>query len=616
MRIKQLQLSNILSFPYVEDIQNAQKITLDPTLNIIIGSNGSGKSTTLEAINFIFKRVFFKYYEFNEQRFNDSSALIRKMAYTKNPDSEKYKNTFRLNPNWDSELDPQQIKVTIQLDDIDRTNFETLNINSQKISRVASLYSDVSFPTFNQIAGSEEIDFLIDINNNEDSFTITHSIREDIFSYLSYYELLRELIVVHNSTSSITDVIKPLDETFTMLSAFRNYNSFSNVASMSSNARDQLRNISQNNRQLGVNTQYGGEPSIFTVVKLNLASRHFDEFQGKNSSSEAEEIANNTEMIQLINTSLSIIGLKCSIKVLDLRSWNYSFEFTDILHRKPLGDIGNLSAGQRSIIHLIFEAYGRSDMNGGVVIIDEPEIHLHYQFQYEYLRIMQKIINERHTQFILVTHSDGFISPETAKYVKRFSLDDNRHSRVYSPSLSAPQKKMIEILDNKQSSRALFGNKVLLVEGPDDRYMFRSLFDHLSPGLKQDISIYDTHGRDSQTSWRLFFESYGLDVYQIKDLDGAYADIYQESPTPSLKTSLDINAFRLAHQTLDTDIEDLYNSKLFILKQGPLEAYMNFPPKGMDSVIAFCQNMTTFITEDSLLSKELLEIHRRITNSF
>ena len=52
MKIKTLQISNILSFKYHENIENAEKITFEDDLNIIIGENGSGKSTALEVINF------------------------------------------------------------------------------------------------------------------------------------------------------------------------------------------------------------------------------------------------------------------------------------------------------------------------------------------------------------------------------------------------------------------------------------------------------------------------------------------------------------------------------------------------------------------------------------
>lgn len=44
MKIKSLQISNVLSFAYVDDIANAPKIAFNKNLSILIGQNGSGKS--------------------------------------------------------------------------------------------------------------------------------------------------------------------------------------------------------------------------------------------------------------------------------------------------------------------------------------------------------------------------------------------------------------------------------------------------------------------------------------------------------------------------------------------------------------------------------------------
>ena len=104
MKIKSLQISNVLSFKYHDNIANAEKITFEDDLNIIIGENGSGKSTALEVINFLFKRVLFKQYNVNQDLYSRKSTLTfgdRQQILL--PANNNSHGGFRLDPNWDTE---------------------------------------------------------------------------------------------------------------------------------------------------------------------------------------------------------------------------------------------------------------------------------------------------------------------------------------------------------------------------------------------------------------------------------------------------------------------------------------------------------------------------------
>jgi len=83
MIIKELQISNILSFKYFDNILEATKIEFDGDLNIFIGENGSGKSTALEVINFIFKKVLFTQFNVNQDLYSRKSTLT-------GPDRDKF----------------------------------------------------------------------------------------------------------------------------------------------------------------------------------------------------------------------------------------------------------------------------------------------------------------------------------------------------------------------------------------------------------------------------------------------------------------------------------------------------------------------------------------------
>lgn len=195
----------------------------------------------------------------------------------------------------------------------------------------------------------------------------------------------------------------------------------------------------------------------------------------KLDESECEAKANKLPFIVEINKRLKVISLECKIKLIDRRTWQYSFEFFDLRRKKTLSDINSRSAGQKAIIHLVFEAYGRGNLKGGLVIIDEPEIHLHYQFQNQYLQVIRDLNKLQKCQYVLVTHSEALINSSTINQVKRFSLNKNGHTVIKAPQLTTTQKMLIKILDNTRSTYAFFAKKVLLVEGDTDRYFYKSV---------------------------------------------------------------------------------------------------------------------------------------------
>ncbi|MCJ1964982.1 ATP-dependent nuclease [Candidatus Nanosynbacter sp. TM7-057] len=399
-----------------------------------------------------------------------------------------------------------------------------------------------------------------------------------------------------------------------MLSAFRNYNTFSLQTSLQSNPASQLREIRRDSSYRSNHDQSGSEPAIFNIVKLKLGEEYLNFLKGKKDIDEAKDAVNSLKMVNDINSKLKLLNLKFYIELTDLRTWSYEFRFYDTKNERNLGDINSLSAGQKSIMHLIFEAYGRDDVNGGLVIIDEPEIHLHYQFQFEYLKILENLADEQDVQYIIVTHSEGFISNKTIGYVKRFSLNEERNSVVCAPNIREDQRKLIEILNNTQAARVLFLDKVLLVEGQDDEYFFRAAIKILHQEASQYITVYGVNGERSIFSFKSFFESFGLKVYFIKDLDTTKTDFYrgfyksQNKSLPPVKTDKQIIAYRNEHPDLDEQIELRYSSDAFYLKKGAIEQYTG-KPKNIEHVIDFCENdMDNFLKSDDEKAKEIRKI--------
>ena len=270
------------------------------------------------------------------------------------------------------------------------------------------------------------------------------------------------------------------------------------------------------------------EPAVFNIVRQILAQKHYD-LALKETPEKAINEANNQTEIKDINEKLEWINLKLEIEFIEQRNWSYRFKIIETLTDTGtiITDINHLSAGQKAILHLILESYARGKLNGGVVIIDEPELHLHCQFQYEFLKLIEQFANEFNTQYILVTHSEGFISSQTINSVTRLALNAGA-TNSYSPRITKDNNLLVKILDNARSVNALFCNKVLLVEGEDDRYFFREAINLLYPDKRQEIFILDVSGKAKFDEWRTFFEKFGLKVYIIADLDIAINKFYSE----------------------------------------------------------------------------------------
>ena len=449
-------------------------------------------------------------------------------------------------------------------------------------------------------------------NTYESSYN--DSVPDYIKFYLEYYHAINEAITVYNEDN--TDHITPLENTFSMLSAFRDYSNYSpqiHLYNGDGSSGDTLQNARDRLIPHSINEHSSSMSAIFDFIKLKLGEEHFKLVKEGENINDATAIINGSPIIEKINEKLRILNLQLSVEPVNIRRWSYEFRFEDTKNNRELGDINSLSAGQKSIMHLIFEAYGRDDVKGGLVVIDEPEIHLHYQFQSKYLKILKDLAKEQKIQCILVTHSEGFISDDTIKYIKRFSLNEERNSVVHTPEIAEDQKGLIKILNNTQAARVLFLNKVLLVEGQDDEYFFRDVIKRLQPDLSQNINIYGVNGKDNisslnSLSFKDFFESFGLKVYFIKDLDATGKDIYENKEQRSLKTDEENNRYREEHLDVDEKIESRYPFGEFYLKKGAIEQYTG-KEKGIDHVIDFCENeMDNFLNSDDEKAKEICKI--------
>ena len=340
MRIDFLQVSNVLSFKFVTDITEAQKIVFDDGLNIIIGENGAGKSTLLEIINFLFRRVIYRQFNVNRDLFDRRRTInVNDRRQVLTPTNEQSFGGFRLEPNWDSEAQEQRIRISLQLDEIDRENIRNIRSHFENITRATSTYSAHAVALTDDQNDTSVVDAVLQREAGTFSVHFPMNTQDFGFTYLADYNFFKEAISLHNYLHP-EEAIPPLFESFTLISSYRNYHAVQPSISLSSApAAQQIQQIRSQDYNRSLNASDSNEPPIFGLVRLQVAERHFGMSAEAKSLEQREVEANNLPFMTSINERLQIVNLRCQIQLIDMRTWQYTFQFYDIRRDRPIGDI-------------------------------------------------------------------------------------------------------------------------------------------------------------------------------------------------------------------------------------------------------------------------------------
>ncbi|KKL26652.1 hypothetical protein LCGC14_2393160, partial [marine sediment metagenome] len=140
-------------------------------------------------------------------------------------------------------------------------------------------------------------------------------------------------------------------------------------------------------------------------------------------------------------------------------------------------EITKASSGEKEIINLLFGIFA-FNVKRGIVIIDEPDLHLHPRWQRLLLELFNDLSEERKIQFLIVTHSPQFITTNSIKNTFRV-YKENETSRVFIPKTEGMEKSDIkgifQIVNVLNNEKIFFADKVVLLEGQSEQLLFNIL---------------------------------------------------------------------------------------------------------------------------------------------
>ena len=316
--------------------------------------------------------------------------------------------------------------------------------------------------------------------------------------------------------------------------------------------------------------------------------------------------------------------------------------------------VGAASSGEKELLIYLFAIYALN-IKDALIIIDEPELHLHPRWQKALLELFERLTTETGNQFLMATHSPVFVSPSSIQYVSRVYSESQQSKIVRLTDTALPDAKhLLNMVNSQNNERLFFADFVVLVEGISDRIFFEKLFLKYEVGkvAGQVYEIVNVGGKNMFEAYKKLLNACKIRFAIIADLD--YVNQVGSAEIKKLfqVNSKDISEKVIDNQTsidaqtllsvmdaaiessnlddlkqlweyiksrqrklrtdltseeatqLDAFIKSKWTEKIFILAKGALEAYLpnGYKSKDMEKLIQLVsdENILQVLPQDEL----------------
>ena len=223
----------------------------------------------------------------------------------------------------------------------------------------------------------------------------------------------------------------------------------------------------------------------------------------------------NLREVRQLTKGLNALGYQWHIELRDLNNNQYDV----VLERNGKRTrVDQLSTGESAMLSFIEIVYGLG-VSGALILIDEPELHLHPSWQEKVRDILRNLADETGNQIVIATHAPGFVSENTIANVNRVFIR-NRESAVQElNSINLPARsKLFRMVNLQNNAKLFFAKNLLLVEGPSDELVVRRLMWRLqiSP---DELEVVFVGGKGMFASYILLLEALGVSHAIMADRD-------------------------------------------------------------------------------------------------
>lgn len=188
----------------------------------------------------------------------------------------------------------------------------------------------------------------------------------------------------------------------------------------------------------------------------------------------------------------------------------------------------NFGSGIEIIVaFILLETLANLSKENIILLIDEPELHLHAQLQQKLFDYVKK----SDAQFIYSTHSDLMVGLDDWKNIfrifnkNRFPTEELLNTQVDGKAAKEHLNDMVNYYQNftiffRENNEIFFAKKVVLTEGPAEKTCIPVILDKFGETLKnKEISFISANGKDKLKYYQLICKVFGVLYFTVFDLD-------------------------------------------------------------------------------------------------
>jgi len=524
MKLDKIKIKNIKSF------REQVEFNLNNDFNILIGPNGSGKSNLLDILTVCIRYFFLLPYTVNE--YNDNQGFSKEISRNK-----AFINIQNVLDKFYGDTSDSEITIDFRVKQEDIDN----------ISEFVKKISDLK-------------DKLTDYRNAQNFDNQMQQIETWNSSILSVGEVITYKIVNYrvtnqNETPKHNLFLQYLNQFEFLLILIReiptiklhtNYLYFSPYRGV--DLQNLQANLSSQNFYHVLQTIVNAT-SKTVLSMINLATIYFSEklrgFENEAKNQGYIQKWNNDEEVKLVSKYLGKLGYGWNLKLVDKNKNIYEIILTK--EGKEFY-INQASSGEKEIINFLLGVFA-FNINNGIIIIDEPELHLHPRWQNVLLDLFIELSSLTNNQFIISTHSPTFINDKSYNHIFRIYKDENNVSKEITLKDSSVFKlrDILHIVNSTNNEKIFFADVVLLVEGITDRLVFQKILNEQINSINSTriIEIIEIKGKSNVDNFKNFLTSFQIPNFFISDLD-----YINEVGTEEIKTLFNTNNNKVAKDVI------------------------------------------------------------------